>query len=770
MPTLPLAAALFVAPLIAAAGAAAISVPIAIHLLSKSRRKKQAWAAMRFLMQAYRKKQWRMKLEQWLLLALRCLIVLVLGLALGGLRPQGLLSMLGLLGGGQPVHFVIDNTLTSAVTTEGGTRLEALLEQAVTDAEAGLSSDRFWVWPMSAQEALVRGGTKEQAIEALQDLKPVASARSTGDTLTAIAEQAKSDGGLIRWYSPWSRGAGDLNDPIQSSALLNNLTVVTTRPQPGAANLQVNAARLEQGVYLAENDSLQVQVSVDLAKSGSALLAGTVPVDLTLWTLPTEEQASQPIGQTTVEIRFGAQQRRASGQGVLTADVLAAGLGASMQVPLVVQAQLAEVNPTSNKLLLDDTVYAVAHARRVMRVGFIDQTPVDSFDSTAIRPSTWLELALNPAGDANPSMRAETVLFNSSLQESDLQAVLEGLQALVIQSPASIPQAAWAPIHDWVQAGGVVWLMPPSDPLVSFSQQMVSGLNLPWRLGVAVQARDLNQGLQPDPRSPQTLRRLAPDWPQLLEAVSVQRYWPINEVADAEETVWIQTTEGDPWHVVAKSGQGAYVWTGSALDTDWTDLPARPLFVPLVQETLRRLVGSTPAPGRSIAPALVSAPGSGNAAFSIENLVFPESNKDVNRETTGSVSGLPGAGVYVNHAEQGLDRYEALIAPADAGDTGQLPEAVLTRRLDGLSLSGWSYLDTSGGAAGEVELGQASTLTKALLVLLLVLVVLELILSRWFSHAVRHDQAHTTGRLIRFAVNWLHGHGVHKPNLTGRGS
>jgi len=759
MLTLPLAAALFVAPLIAAAGAAAISVPIAIHLLSKSRRKQQAWAAMRFLMQAYRKKQRRMKLEQWLLLALRCLIVLVLGLALGGLRPQGLLSVLGLMGGGQSVHWVIDNTLTSAVATQSGTRLDALLEQAVSDAEAASNSDRFWVWPMSAEEALLRGGTKEQAVEALQSLKPVGSARSTQDTLDAVAEQTKSDGGLIRWYSPWSRSNGDLDDPIQPSAALDNLTVVTTRPQPEVANVQVNAARLEQGVYLAEDDSIQIQVSVDLTKSGSAMLAETVPVDLTLWTLPTEQQASQPIGQATVEIRFGAQQRRASGQAVLTADVLSAGLGAWMQVPLVVEARLTETNTPSNALSLDDTVYAVAHARRVVRVGFVDQTSVavlnGNLGSSEIRPSTWLELALNPVGDANPPMRAESVVF-----DADPQAALEGLQALVILSPASIRQADWGPIHDWVQAGGVVWLMPPSDPLVSFSQQMVSGLKLPWRLGVAAQARDLNKGLQPDPRSPQTLRRLSPDWPQLLEAVSVQRYWPISEVVDAQETVWIQTTEGEPWHVVAKRGQGAYVWTGSALDTDWTDLPARPLFVPLVQETLRRLVGSSPAPGRGIG---------WDVSVSIEDQVFPEPSKSIENETKALASGLPGvgAGVYVNNLGVGVDRYEALIAPADAGDTGQVPEALLGRRLDGLSLSGWSYLDA---AAGEAELGQASTLTKALLVLLLVLVVLELILSRWFSHAVRHDEAHTTQRLIKFAVNWLHGHGVHKPNLPGRGS
>ncbi len=37
---------------------------------------------MRFLLEAYRKQKQRMRFEQWLLLLVRCLIVLLLGLAL----------------------------------------------------------------------------------------------------------------------------------------------------------------------------------------------------------------------------------------------------------------------------------------------------------------------------------------------------------------------------------------------------------------------------------------------------------------------------------------------------------------------------------------------------------------------------------------------------------------------------------------------------------------------------------------------------------------
>src|SRR5690606_20268012 len=71
-------------PGLAVAGAVAMAVPIVIHLLSRFRRKREPWGAMRFLMEAYRKHRRRLQIEQLLLLAVRCLLLLTLGLALAG--------------------------------------------------------------------------------------------------------------------------------------------------------------------------------------------------------------------------------------------------------------------------------------------------------------------------------------------------------------------------------------------------------------------------------------------------------------------------------------------------------------------------------------------------------------------------------------------------------------------------------------------------------------------------------------------------------------
>ena len=99
-------------PALAIAGLCAVAIPILIHLLMRQRRRPIEFAAMRFLFEAFRKHKRRLQIEQMLLLAVRCLIVGLLGLALA--RP--LLEGTSIIeqGGGRTITLVVDNGLASA--------------------------------------------------------------------------------------------------------------------------------------------------------------------------------------------------------------------------------------------------------------------------------------------------------------------------------------------------------------------------------------------------------------------------------------------------------------------------------------------------------------------------------------------------------------------------------------------------------------------------------------------------------------------------------
>src|SRR5262245_46092455 len=78
-------AATTVNPWLFIAVAAAVSIPIIIHLLNKRKFKIVDWAAMEFLLDADKKNRRRIRLENLILLLLRCLAVLLIALLLA--RP-----------------------------------------------------------------------------------------------------------------------------------------------------------------------------------------------------------------------------------------------------------------------------------------------------------------------------------------------------------------------------------------------------------------------------------------------------------------------------------------------------------------------------------------------------------------------------------------------------------------------------------------------------------------------------------------------------------
>ena len=119
-------------------GLAAAAIPILIHLLNRRKRREVRWAAMRFLAAALAKNQRRIRIEQWILLALRCLLVLLVVLAMA--KP--FLESLGNVIPGRRTHrvIVVDASMSMAARTAGSTRLDrakAVATRLVSDSRRG---------------------------------------------------------------------------------------------------------------------------------------------------------------------------------------------------------------------------------------------------------------------------------------------------------------------------------------------------------------------------------------------------------------------------------------------------------------------------------------------------------------------------------------------------------------------------------------------------------------------------------------------------------
>ena len=313
----------FLHPALFAAGAAAVAIPIIIHLLMRRRRKPIEWAAMRFLLEAYRKHKRRLRLEQWLLLAARCLIVALLGAALA--RPF-LGAGAGLAGGPETVYLLVDNSLTASAETDGE---PALARHARVGAEivGGLDAargDRVALITLGGPaERLVMPPSSELSavIQTLRSVETTDSSSDFAGALTALREHLDDDNETetparvrVVVLSDFLGGAADLTrvlDSVGDDA--GRVEVFASRPAgsdvPNVSVLAVEPLRpvVVAGRVLPGDDEQQLsgstQVRVALRRTGSA------DADVTKVRLAYERAGGvDPLGEQIVRWAAGADR------------------------------------------------------------------------------------------------------------------------------------------------------------------------------------------------------------------------------------------------------------------------------------------------------------------------------------------------------------------------------------------------------------------------------------------------------------------------------
>src|SRR5688572_22008734 len=103
-------------------GAAAVSIPIALHFFYRARYKPLAWAPMKFLKEAIEQTSRRLRFQEWILLLLRCLAIAFLALAIA--RPSCTDTTLAGRGDAIDAVFVIDTSYSMGASDNNVTRLE----------------------------------------------------------------------------------------------------------------------------------------------------------------------------------------------------------------------------------------------------------------------------------------------------------------------------------------------------------------------------------------------------------------------------------------------------------------------------------------------------------------------------------------------------------------------------------------------------------------------------------------------------------------------
>ncbi len=134
----------FVHPAIFWTGLAGVSIPILIYLVNRRRFHVRPWAAMQFLLESLKKNRRRLRIEELILLALRCLAVLLLAMAIGRFTGfSGLDFLAGGNGGGKTVVFVLDDSCSMSQKVSSSSPMAAAVRDLAAQIESLAGNDRM---------------------------------------------------------------------------------------------------------------------------------------------------------------------------------------------------------------------------------------------------------------------------------------------------------------------------------------------------------------------------------------------------------------------------------------------------------------------------------------------------------------------------------------------------------------------------------------------------------------------------------------------------
>ncbi len=700
---------------LAIAGVAAALIPIVIHLLFRQRRKPVLWGAMRFLLEAAKRTQKRARLEQWLLLATRCLLLVALGMALA--RPIFSGEAVGALGGGRVVYLLIDNGLASSVILEDG---ESALAQHRRTAETVLnalgSSDRVGLVTLAkpARAVVSPAAVDVEAIRrVIENLEGSDAATDIAGGLEALrgALEAEGETGVpvaAIVLSEFRAGSAPLERAMTTSFedLARPVTLAALTPaETTIANVQVTEVEPLRRVLMQDEPGAGNPVTVQVRRFGP-LEDG----ELTTVRLTTADAAST----TSETISWEQGQAEATVRLPLRADARRDSLG------------VVGVRVDGDRLESDNARYFTVRHAGAVRVGLVGAGAFDRRGEIGeYGAGAWLRRALDPTGDGT--------LEVSEVSPGSLAGGVGEHDVLAVVRPDLVESGGWGALGEFARQGGVVWLMPPGAETVALWADGAESLGTGWQWRREREEAEEGTVFETAARQPRSalLSLLSGELEEISVGVEAMRRLAVEPESVGDEARVLDFADGVPLLCAAPVGRGLVVYQSVSPELEWTNLPATPLMVALCQEIVRQGVSLARRGTEALA---------GDASARL-----PEPVRSAVRleggEATAVSSGTPieplqRAGAYELLDAQGrrVDLAAVNVEPEAGSTVAQGIEAVSTwlgqsgewRLLDGSGLTGMLSARESGAEASLLLLALAGALALG-----------ETVLARWFSHARR---------------------------------
>lgn len=606
---------------------AAAAAPILIHLWMKRVHRETPWAAIRFLQAAIRRHSRRLQFQQWLLLAIRTAIILLVVLAAG--KPF-FDRLGGAFGPGVRTHrvLVIDASLSMQRVTDEGTLLSGAKRIAADLIDQSGPGDQFTVFTLANPPAtpVARPTSDSQAARrAVMAIEPTSGTSDLPTTLRLVGQVTEQSGvestgidrqeivffsdlALTAWGSLASgEPENDLAPNAEQSALRKLIATITESASISVVDVGGNATNLAATELMLADGTPTLRQPTRLRGSiqrfaPANLTEQEITAELMVDGVAVASKAVRLIGTDPVNIEFEHQFRRPGPHAI------------SLRLP-------------DDRLAADDQ----------RRLGVDVKPHIAVLCVEGRRGSArYLSRALSPSDDAESPFQPR-VVSDAELATIDLTT----FDAVLLSNVPELSSAEAERLTRYTQAGGGVafylgdrvraeryndalagWSLPKktSTPFRFVAQQSDSSVATLLPVTIESAVSQTAGGIDPLGYLHPIVALFRGQQRAGLLTTPVERYFRLRPRTGAQnlEPVFA-TSSGDPLMVTATAGQGRVVvvaMPGSLASIDpatgrpWTVMPAWPSFVPVTQELVRYLTGAAGA----AKAALVSQPLQGQLA------------------------------------------------------------------------------------------------------------------------------------------------------------
>jgi len=549
-------------------GTLAIAVPILIHLLNRYRHKRVDWAAMELLRRALVVRARQIRIEDILVLIIRCLAVLLLALAMA--RPT--LSTTGAkwFGAESRVGVVIalDASYSMAHRPGVNTRFEralARVRQVLKTLDPG--SPVSLVLMGSTPRILLRDvGYDEARLEkALTESAPVPERVNVELCIEEIEK-------LVR----------EIRAPMRECYLVTDAQASTWRELSDKAKIALREMNVIAKVFFLSigADSGENLAITNFALGSGALRKGAI---------------ARYIAEVT---NFGRQPQERVGVS-LTLDGKAVDqrvidripAGEARTLPLFARLDAAgdtrlaaQLGP--DPLTTDNVRYAVTHVAEQVRVLAVDGAPSDEPYKSE---TDYLATALSPrrGGPATASLGVKVVPWLALPAER-----LSEYQVVILANVPDIRKDQAAALHTYVQQGGglIVFLGDKTIPRL-FNARMALGEKslLPARLCALANPKEAEGATMEPAMTGHPVAAALEALPrELLNAARFTQYVKADLVEGGRVLLKFTGTD-DPLLAEKSLGRGRVLLFTSTADRDWTNFVVNPAYPILLHQMVTYL-------------------------------------------------------------------------------------------------------------------------------------------------------------------------------------